>query len=346
MGSGRGGEGSAWRRLGFCVLVLAAVDRAVPSILRVSEQGRYESNIQVRFENSDLFLLGPLTAYLREHPKGAKPRVVFFGDSVVWGYFVKPHEAIPEVFQRIAPGVRVLNFGINGFQTGSAYLMTKALIEAVDVVYLFEVGEDADPMLPKLIEVDAADAARFGLTTRSRLEKAFDRLTQCWLLHRYSYRLQAAWFGTSTRQHLYLHKGEWAQKLLGRAAGGDDGGAEPLADVPNEPAQWQVRRQRGSVAREDAARVAAKHRLLWDYATLVSAHQKHGAIIEMAGHHQTMTEEEQGIFNAYFHPYVMLATLDVPDSWLMKDHVHFTPEGSRGVAELLHHRTATAMGIP
>jgi lysophospholipase L1-like esterase len=343
MRAARSGDRSAFRRLGFCILVLAAVDRAVPSVVRVSEQRRYESDVQVRFENSDLFLLGPLTAYLREHPQGTKPRVVFFGDSVVWGYFVKPHEAIPAAFQRLTPGVRVLNFGINGFQSGSAYLITKAIVDAVDVVYLFDADEGAHPMLPKLIEVDADDAARFGLSRPSRFEQLLDRLTGSWALHRYSYRLQAAWFGTSTRQYLHLHKGEWVRGLLGHRAAEDPGA---LAEAPADTAQWAAPRLRGPVTPEAAERVASAHRLLWDYALLLAGHRKHGVIIEMAGHHAALTEEEQRIFNARFHPYVLLATLGVPDAWLMKDRVHFTPEGTRGVAEALRRHTAAAMGIP
>ena len=69
----------AWSRLLVCVLGLALADQAVVPLLRRAEAQRYESNRQMRFENSDLFMLGPLTDYLLEHPKGERPRAAFFG---------------------------------------------------------------------------------------------------------------------------------------------------------------------------------------------------------------------------------------------------------------------------
>ena len=127
----------AVRRLVACLVVLAVVDQAVLPILRWAEPLRYESDRPLRFENSDLFLLGPSTAYLRDHPIGSRPRIVLFGDSVVWGYGVRAHETIPAAFQRAVPSARVLNFGINGFGTESAFLMTKALGRTISGAIVF-----------------------------------------------------------------------------------------------------------------------------------------------------------------------------------------------------------------
>ena len=158
---------SVWRRIGVCLLALAVVDQAVLPILRAAEARRYESDVPVRFENSDLFVIGPLTAYFKEHPVGRKPRVVFFGNSFVWGYGVDGHETLPAMFQRLEPSARVFNFGINGFESGNAYLMSKAIIDAVDTVYLVHIGEHANPILAQLIPVSQEDIARFHLRSAS-----------------------------------------------------------------------------------------------------------------------------------------------------------------------------------
>ena len=68
----------AVRRLAFAVAALVAADRFEPALLRSVEEARYEDpGKDFRFENSDLFGLGPLIAYLREHPRGRQPRVLF-----------------------------------------------------------------------------------------------------------------------------------------------------------------------------------------------------------------------------------------------------------------------------
>ena len=335
---------SVWRRLAVCLAVLAVVDHAVVPVLNVAEVKRYESDVQVRFENSDLFLLGPLAQYLQEHPVGPRPRAVFFGNSVIWGYALNAQAAIPSQFQRLAPDVRVLNFGVNGFETGSAYLMSKAIIDAVDAFYLFPIGDDAHSLLPKLIEVSAEDAQRFNLTLPSRFERAFDRLIGFWRLRRYSYRLQGAWFGTSSRQYVYLHKGEWVRRLLGQGAPGIGAGPEGLPPAPRELAGWDAPVAEQEVSPEEAARLAGRYPLVWEYAQLLQRHRKYGAIVELARGTATISREDRGLLNAYFHPYVIVAQLSVPDSWFI-DNVHCTEEGTLAVAWTLYEHTAKAFGL-
>ena len=333
-----------WRRLGVCVFVLALVDQAVVPVLRISEARRYESDRLIRFENSDLFLLGPLTDYLQEHPIGDKPRVMFFGDSIVWGYRINAHETLPSVFQRLAPSVRVFNFGVNGFEDGSMYLMSKAVIDTTDIFYVFHHKGDADPLLPKGIAVDAQDAKRFHLQLPSRADQAFDRLHRLWRLSRYSYRLQGAWFGTSTRQYVYLHKGEWARRLLGTTQE-DAGRPPPLAPRPRERAVWNAPTIHRSVSEAERAALARQYALAWDYATLLATHGKHGVYIETSIEVGLANDHDREMLNAIFHPYVIFARVDIPDSWLLSDRTHLSPEGCRGMAELLMERTAVPFGL-
>jgi len=325
--------------------VLALIDQAVVPILRISEAGRYESDVQVRFENSDLFLLGPLAEYLREHPAGRTPRVLFFGDSVVWGYQIKSHEAIPAAFQRLVPEARVLNFGVNGFTDGSAYLMSKAVIDGADAVYLFHHDGPADPLLPKVIDVSPEDLTRFNLAPLSPAERAFTRLRSCWRLSRYAYRLQGAWFGTSTRQCLYLHKGEWLRRLLQPAPPAGGRPLPPLAPHPEGRALWDAPVAQRAPAESEQTALAQRYPLLWDYATLLSTHQKHGAIIETSIETTVADEHERALLNVAFHPYVIFARVTIPDSWLQPDRIHLTPEGCRGIAELIAERTAGPFGL-
>ena len=344
MAPSRGSAPSAWRRFAVCFVVLVAVDQAVIPVLHVSEARRYESEAQVRFENSDLFLVGPLTEYLQKRPIGQKRRVVFFGNSLVWGYLLDGQNAIPSVFQRLAPDVRVFNFAVNGFESGSAYLISKALIDSVDVYYLFHVGQRAHPLLAKLVPVSAEDAKRFRLETPSRFEQALDRLMGFWRLRRYAPRLQGAWFGTSTRQYLYLHKGEWVRRLLGRNQAAQAPTAQEMSPGL-ERAGWEASVAPRAVSKEDAARVAERYPLLWDYAQLLASHRKYGAIIEYVRQTYPMNDEDRRVFNAYFQPYVVVAKLTVPDTWFASDGRHFASAGTHAIAKMLYEHTADHFGL-
>ena len=328
---------SVCRRLLTCAVVLLAVDHAVLPTLRVAEAHRYESDALIRFENSDLFVIGPLTDYLRETPVGRRPRILFFGNSFVWGYGIDGEQTIPAMFQRLTPQARVFNLGVNGFESGNAYLMTKAVIDAIDRVYLFHIGGGAHPLLPQLIPVSPEDAARFGLRPRSASPAWLERVTGRWRLATASYRLQAAWFGTSTRQAIYLRKGAWVRSLMGRRA--PSRGGEELPPAPVEQARWEA--PVAAQAPDEAAQrgLASRHPLLWDYARLLAAHHTRGVII--SGVHGTGPIEREDLrqLNAMFAPYVVFGALELPESWFL-DPVHLTPSGCRGVAELLYRDTA------
>ena len=334
----------AVRRLLACLVFLIIADQAVVPVLRVAETRRYESTRVLRFENSDLFLLGPYTEYLQEHPTGSKPRVVFFGDSVVWGYGVRPHETIPAAFQQFAPSARVLNFGINGFGTESAFLMTKALGRAVHSVVVFHQSTQAHAMLPQIIEISQADAARFGLRQRSRCDRILQHMCGWWRLVRDSYRLQGAWFGTSARQYVYLHKGEWARALLGRR---EERVLAALAARPEEAARWEMPVAR-NLPDEVGAMLAQHEPLLWDFARQLRAQGVQGVFIDVARQHDAGDMPASWAqLNALFQPQVIFARVIVPDSWWQpQDPNHFTAEGCRGMAELLADHAAPSLVQP
>ena len=97
-----------------------------------------------RFENSDLFALGPLVDYLRDHPRHQRRRVVFFGNSMIFGYFLTPAQAIPAQFQTLQPEARVYNAAVNGQEIGTSYLVGKAIVDSVDTIYVQVIGDKAN----------------------------------------------------------------------------------------------------------------------------------------------------------------------------------------------------------
>ena len=342
--------GDVWRnryarRLLCAVGFLAVVDPLVLPTVRRLEHSRYESDRLFRFENSDLFGVGPVVAYLREHPRGQRPRVVFFGNSAVWGYWLQPWQTAPAQFQQMAPRSKVFNFGVNGFGSGSAYLITKAIIDSVDVVYLFHVDGPPHPTLAKLIPVSPEDARRFGLTSIDPLERNLEELLGVWKLYRYSYRLQAALFGTSTRVYLYLN----TRQILG---GVWEGLLEqPMIEGPIDPGpisgqenqhevQIDTRVSHDRPSDERVRALAAKYPFLWEYAQMIRAHGKAGVIVEIAWYVSAVEDSDRADVNAHFYPHILFAKLHISPQ-LQTDGLHFSPIGSRVVAKSLFVHTAT-----
>ncbi len=306
-------ERSAWRRLIVCLATLVLIDQAVPPALRIAEQHRYQAE-GGRFERSDLFPLGPLVEYVREHPTEARPRAIFLGNSIVWGYGVREPQTIPSVFQSLSPDVHVFNVAINGFRNGDAYLITKALLDGGDLFYFFHMdeGEQAHEILPRLIEVDQEDAARFHVAPSTKLRSRWDRVADVWRLHRDAYRLQAAWFGTSTRQALY--------RTISRMLGRSSTSLEPAA----------------SATESVATSTGADSRLLRDYATLIRSRGKTAVVVEIDGvRGPVMSEADRETFNRTFAPDVIAIRLSAPPEWRMADGRHLTAEGCARIAQAL-----------
>ena len=219
-------RGQPVRRLVFAIAALVVADRFEPAVLRSLEEARYEDPAKdFRFENSDLFGLGPLVAYLRERPRGPRPRVLFLGNSITFGYGLTATEALPGRYQRLDTSAKVFNVGINGLPTASSYLVAKAAIDAVDLTYAHLgpiEGPLVDPMLPRLIPIEDADLAQFHFPAPKEPERIFAAPVNHWRLYRDAYRLQAALFQSSTR-HIYLHKSAFARgadRPSSRRAGG------------------------------------------------------------------------------------------------------------------------------
>jgi hypothetical protein len=58
-----------------------------------------------------------------EHLVGSNPRIVFLGDSFVWGYDVEKHERFTEKLREKFPNLSIYNLGISGYGTDQQYLL-------------------------------------------------------------------------------------------------------------------------------------------------------------------------------------------------------------------------------
>ena len=322
------------RRLLIALIVLAIADRFVPSVRDRLEASRYEQRgTPTRFENSDFFGLGPLTRYLREHPKGRRPRTVFLGNSVLFGYGVAPRDSLPAVYERLSPDEKVLNASVNGLDLTSAYLIAKAMVDSVDTVFvLSREGATFSAMLPRLIPVDAADLQRFNLQPppSSRLEPIALR----WRLYRDSYRIQSALFGTSTRQYVYLHKGELVRGAIQAITGRQNADAFTPAETSTDLPAITAAIPRSPIAGDPRAAIAAAPPLVVDLAQLFRARGKRLVLLQIRNYTQYLPDSLVPEFNAEFSPFAAIAIVDVPDTAKFDD-AHFTREGAAAAAREL-----------
>lgn len=302
------------RRLLFAVLWLALIDLFIPPFLRRAEYARYETGAVYRFENSDLFALGPMVHYLREHPRGPRGRAMFLGNSVVFGYGLETRDALPAQFERLAGDTRVFNAAVNGAESGDDYLVGKAVIDSVDTLYVQLIRRDgARPILGTLIPVDDADARRFELDRPDPIEATLQStLGRVWHLYADNERLQAALLGTSARQYLYLHKRELLLAALGRAP-----------QIPPENPRSTI-----AVSLSQRNGMLRLPRSLLELADVAKAHRKRLVILDFQ---QRVAAAD---FNAKYAPYAEIVTIDVPPA-LRFDTQHLTPAGANAVAAML-----------
>jgi len=306
------------RRLLFAVLWLALIDLFIPPLLRRAEYARYETGAVYRFENSDLFALGPMVRYLREHPHGPRRRAMFLGNSVVFGYGLETRDALPAQFEKLSGDTRVFNAAVNGAESGDNYLVGKAVIDSVDTLYVQLIRRDgARPILGTLIPVDAADARRFELDRPDPIEATLQStLGRVWHLYADNERLQAAFLGTSARQYVYLHKRELLLAALGRAR-------RPVGGQAPSPV-----RAEGQARRLSPHGILRLPRSLLDLADVAKAHRKRLVILDFQQHVAAAD------FNAKYAPYAEIVTIDVPSA-LRVDKQHLTPAGANAVAAVL-----------
>jgi len=60
-----------------------------------------------------------------EHLVGENPRILFLGDSFVWGYDVNESERFTEKLETLLPDWSVYNLGVSGYGTDQEYLLLK-----------------------------------------------------------------------------------------------------------------------------------------------------------------------------------------------------------------------------
>lgn len=320
------------RRLAIAALLLVAVDRVEPGILSRLETARYEDPAtDFRFENSDLFGVGPLVDYLREQPRGRQPRVMFLGNSVTYGYGLAVDQAVPAQVQRLLPSQKVFNVGVNSFEAGSAYLVAKAAIGAIDEAYvLCRPAPIADRLMTRLVPVEPADRAAFSLPRGpAALDTRFAQVLNSWRLYRDSYRLQAALFGTSSRQFVYLNKSRFAQALIApvraqnrpSASGPAIEAATPLAPEMPGPQRIAALRQAGSP-------------MTWAFADLFASHGRSVVLLQLPGYAEWLPEADLADFNRAWYPHVRIVRLDIPLESTF-DRLHLTADGARSAARVL-----------
>lgn len=310
------------RRLAFLLLWLVLLDQGVPPLLEHLERKHYEGTTTFRFANSDLFALGPLVDYLRAHPRHDSRRVVFFGNSMIFGYFLDAEDAIPAQFQKLRPDLRVYNAGVNGQEIGTSYVVAKDIIDSVDVLYVQVVGVNANPMLPAMLPVGDDDLRRFHLTPPDRVEHALQsRLGRVWHLYGLNDRLQAALFGTSTRVFIYMHKTDVLRAL--RAA-------PPARSWPPIRDHISVRAPRKAGPVRNATE---QQKIKNDLAALARAHGKRVVFVEFEWTNNG-DDDEVAAFNAAYAPFAETVIVHVPPD-VTFDGQHPMPASAAQIAQAL-----------
>lgn len=328
---------AAARRLVFMVAWLLVIDGFVPAILQYLEHRRYESHVPFRFEGSDFFGLGPLVAYLKENPRADRGRTVFMGNSVIFGFKLPTDEALPGVFEQLNPQTRVFNLAINNLETGSSYLIAKEIVESVDLFVVLLAGDGAAAVLPRLIEVDPADLVRFGLRTPDSSERALTPLLNRWQLYRDSYRLQNALFGSSTRMYIYQHKADLPRRVLARisrSVATRTDGQSLEANAPPAAIQLEAPMASRPPDVHRTRELAARHRLLLDFARLITAHGKRVVFLDFLDYWKPLPKADCADINAIIGRNATVLQVAVPQS-LRLDTAHLTATGSLELASAL-----------
>ncbi len=309
------------RRLLLVILWLAVADVFVQPLLDRAEQGRYERGGPFRFENSDLFSLGPLVRYVREHPHGERPRDVFLGNSVFFGYWIDTRDALPAQFEKCVLGRRVFNAATNGQEMGDALLVGKSIIDSVDRLYVQVIPrhDGARPVLGKLLPVSGDDANRYHLEFDPLEARWRSMLARVWRLYAFNDRLQAAWFGTSTRQFLYLHKRELFSRHV------------VAPETPHRITPVTILAPCRAGASVDPRVIS---RAMVELAEIAVAHKRHVVFVHFQHPRDILHEQIIASFNARFSPYAELVSVQAPRA-LYFDGLHLTPDGAASVAAAL-----------
>lgn len=85
-------------------------------------------------KNSERYFIGTRRILIKNNADGfrdiahiekKKPRIMFLGDSFVWGYDVQQEERFTEKLQKMIPAWEMINLGICGYGTDQEYLILK-----------------------------------------------------------------------------------------------------------------------------------------------------------------------------------------------------------------------------
>jgi hypothetical protein len=162
-------------------------------------------------------------------------------------------------------------------------------------------------VLPRLIPIDDEDLAQYHLMPPNRAERMLSTPASQWRLYRDAYRLQAAMFGSSTRQYIYLNKGAFARALIARVRAEQAPGARGAASITIETPV--------SAAAPDAAREAELRRErpeLWQFGDLYRSRRKPVVLLQMEGHSKPLLYAAMGDFNRVYAPYARVIFVRVP----------------------------------
>jgi len=76
-----------------------------------------------------------------------RPRLIFLGDSFVWGYDVEREERFTDRLQRRAPQIEIFNMGVSGYGTDQCFLLLQKVFAEVRpdaVIYMFSATDIDD----------------------------------------------------------------------------------------------------------------------------------------------------------------------------------------------------------
>ncbi len=241
--------------------------------------------------------------------------------------------------------MRVFNLAVNGFASGSAFLLLKTIVDSIDTVYLEIGGEAVNSGLARLIPVGDGDMTRFGLERPDRVEQRLEEFAGFWRLYRYSYRLQAALFGTSTRNYLYANK----SAVLPRrgAPARDMTGSARLAPILPTNSQLVVAHPVAETppAAERTREVARAEPWLWEYASFIRASGKRAVFYAIVRPHEADDRRDWADLNRIFRGSVVFVRVGVPDD-LRIDQTHLSADGSKKLAVLLDTLTTAELESP
>jgi hypothetical protein len=141
-------------------IVEMALRLADPRVLREGQAGRavgYRHDDELGWTpepNSTLTVTAERRIHVKHNSLGLrdtepvlsdKPKILFVGDSFVWGNDVEEDERFTELLRKSLPGHEIVNAGVSGYGTDQEYLWLKRLWDRIEpsvVVLMFTVVND------------------------------------------------------------------------------------------------------------------------------------------------------------------------------------------------------------